>query len=88
MTGNQATLHFLIGDGTAMEQVWSGPIRCFGPDIGPDCVDEIGRLRRMRDRAVIAETLGAIIRKVQLRPSFEGIKPAIDGIAPKHQLRA
>src|SRR2546430_16881694 len=88
MTRNQTALHFLIGHGTSMEQVRGGPISRFGPDVGPDGIHEIRRLRRMSDRAVIAKTLGAIIRKIQLRTSLKGVKPAIEGIAAKHQIRA
>src|SRR5262249_31741046 len=88
MTGDQTALHFLIRRRTSMEQVRRGPIRRFGPDVGPNSIHEKGRLRRLRDRAVIAKTLGTIIWKIQLGASLKGVEPAIEGIAPKHQIRA
>src|SRR5262245_60799906 len=49
MTGDQTALHFLIRRRTSMEQVRRGPIRRFGPDVGPNSIHEKGRLRRLRD---------------------------------------
>ena len=86
MTRDQTALHFLIGHGTSMEQVSGGPVSRFGPDVGPDGIHKVRRLRGVRDRVVIAKTLGAIIREIQLRASLKWVKPAIEGIAPKHQI--
>src|SRR6266403_3198288 len=53
MTGDQTALHFLISNVTPMEQVRGGPISRFRPDVRPDSIHEIRRLRRVGDGAVI-----------------------------------